>query len=197
MTASSASVADDPLEFLNRRRSVPSRLLADPAPQPEQLQRWLAAAVRVPDHGKLTPWRFLLLRGDARLALGRLLERTLLEDTPDASTAARDKERQRFSHAPLVVTVVGRILEGHRIPACEQLLSCGCVCYSLLLAAEAEGFGAQWLTGWAAYDRRIAAALGLQDDETVVGFIHIGTPRERIAERERPDPATLISEWRG
>jgi nitroreductase len=185
------------LDLLHRRRSVPSRLLGPPAPTDEQLAAWLGTALRVPDHGKLVPWRFLLIRNQARVTLGERLAQTLLRRDPEATEAALAKERARFAHAPLVVTVVARILKEHRIPACEQLLSAGCVCFSLLLAAEAEGFGAQWLTGWAAYDPEVAAALGLAADETVVGFIHIGTPRERIAERERPALETLLSEWQG
>ncbi len=195
MTLPAASPAPIALELLNRRQSVPSRLLGDPGPDEDQLHAWLHAAVRVPDHGKLTPWRFLLIRNGSGRALGELLATTLQQRDPQASDAALAKERGRFANAPLVVAVVGRIVEGHRIPACEQLLSAGCVCFSLLLAAHADGFAAQWLTGWAAYDRSIAAALGLTAEETVVGFIHIGTPRERPAERGRPVVANLVSDW--
>ncbi len=183
--------------LLDARRSTPSRLLAAPGPSAEQLERMLRAAVRVPDHGRLVPWRFLVVEGAARAHLGSRLAERWREREPDADEAALEKERQRFAHAPCIVTVIARIAEPHRIPAQEQLLSAGCVCFALLLAAEAEGFGAQWLTGWAAYDPRIGAALGLAEGERVAGFIHIGTPSERIAERERPDVAGLLGRWTG
>ena len=106
-----------------------------------------------------------------------------------------DKDRQRFSHAPLVLVVVGRLTPGHKVPEQEQLLSGGAVCFALLQAAQALGFGAQWLTGWAAYDPVVTARLGLGPGETVLGFIHIGTPSEEAPERQRPDAAALLDDW--
>lgn len=197
MTRPDAAAVPDLLALLDARRSVPSRLLGPPAPSEAQLQRWLRSAIRVPDHGRLAPWRFLLIRDGAGLRLGERLAARHREREPDAGEAALAKERARFAAAPLVVAVVGRIIQDHRIPAQEQLLSAGCVCFSLLLAAQADGFAAQWLTGWAAYDRNIAGVLGLAEGECVVGFIHIGSAREPALERERPDLAGLVSEWRG
>lgn len=185
----------DPLDFLRRRRSVPSRLLGDPGPTDAQLGAMLAAAVRVPDHGKLAPWRFLRIRGGARHALGDLLARRARERDPEAPDAAVEKDRQRFSQAPLVLAVIARLTPGHKVPEQEQLLSGGAVCFALLQAAQALGFGAQWLTGWAAYDPGVAARLGLGPDERVLGFLHIGTAREDAPERQRPDPRTLLSDW--
>ncbi|MBW8312017.1 MAG: nitroreductase [Rhizobium sp.] len=183
------------LQFLRRRRSVPSRQLAEPGPDATQLRAMLAEAVRVPDHGKLAPWRFLAIRGDARHALGELLAARALERDPAAPAATVEKDRQRFSHAPLVLAVVGRLTPGHKVPEQEQLLSGGAVCFALLQAAQALGFGAQWLTGWAAYDPVVTARLGLQANETVLGFIHLGTPSGEVPERQRPDPAALLAEW--
>lgn len=186
----------DLMTALHHRRSTPSRLLAEPGPDDRQLRRMLSCAVRVPDHGKLLPWRFLAIRGEARRALGEFLaERTLSRD-PGAPTAVIEKDRNRFNHAPLVITVVARITPGHKIPVQEQLLSGGAVCLLLLQAADALGFGAQWLTGWAAYDPDVGARLGLAENERVLGFIHIGTPSAGAAERERPDPEALLSELR-
>lgn len=186
------------LKFLNDRRSVPSRQLGEPGPDAAELQALLQAAVRVPDHGKLVPWRVLLIRGDARRRLGELLARTTLANNPDAAPAVVDKDRERFNFAPLIVTVIARIDETNsKVPAQEQLLSAGCVAYNLLLGAQQLGYGAQWLTGWAAYDPTIRTALGVKDDERVVGFIHIGTSREPAPERLRPDVAELVSEWQG
>lgn len=183
------------LNFLRQRRSVPSRLLGDPGPDPSQLRAMLAEAVRVPDHGRLTPWRFLAIRGDARHALGERLAARALEKDPAAPAAAVDKDRQRFSQAPLVLVVVGCPVPGHKVPVQEQLLSGGAVCFALLQAAQALGFGAQWLTGWAAYDAQIQRQLGLGEGELVLGFVHVGTPAEPVPERQRPDPDALLSDW--
>lgn len=185
------------LSLLDARRSTPARLLAEPGPSDAELLRMLESAVRVPDHGKLVPWRFVRIRGDARTRLGEVLAARRRELEPDAADAVIDKDRARFSFAPLVVTVVGRIAHGHRIPEQEQILSGGCVCFSLLLAAQAMGYGAQWLTGWAAYDAAVGRALGLAEDEHVLGFIHIGTAAEGAPERPRPDPRTLLDDWIG
>jgi len=186
------------LKLVNDRRSVPSRQLGDPGPDPAELQALLQAAARAPDHGKLVPWRFLLIRGEARRRLGELLARTALANNPDAPPAAIEKDRERFNFAPLIVTVIAHIDEANsKVPAQEQLLSAGCVAYNLLLGAQQLGYGAQWLTGWAAYDPTILAALGVGAGERVVGFIHIGTAREPAPERLRPDAAALVREWQG
>ena len=183
------------LSFLRRRRSVPSRLLGEPGPTPDQVQGLLAEAVRVPDHGKLAPWRFLAIQGPARQALGELLVARALELDPAAPSAAVEKDRHRFSHAPLVLAVIARLTAGHKVPEQEQLLSGGAVCFALLQGAQALGFGAQWLTGWAAYDPVVRARLGLGADETVLGFIHIGTAGAEAPERQRPDPRDLLTDW--
>jgi nitroreductase len=185
------------LQALLQRLSVPSRLLGEPGPDEAQLHTLLTAAVRVPDHGKLTPWRFLRIRGDERRKLGDVLAARQLERDPEAPPAVVEKDRQRFDHAPLVLAVVGVIVPGHKVPEQEQLLSAGCSCFALLQAAQALGFGAQWLTGWAAYDPAVAARLGLAAHERIVGFIHIGTPREPAPERPRPDPLSLLADWHG
>ncbi|HMB55724.1 MAG TPA: nitroreductase [Arenimonas sp.] len=186
----------DLLTALDARRSVPSRLLAAPGPNPEQLLQLLSAAVRVPDHGKLAPWRFLTITGQTRLELGNLLAARALDRDPQAASAVIEKDRLRFSFAPLIVTVIAKLTPGHKVPEQEQLLSGGAVCFALLQAAQGLGFAAQWLTGWAAYDPVITARLGLADNERVLGFIHIGTASDTAPERERPDPRTLTSELR-
>nr|WP_295377800.1 nitroreductase [Pseudoxanthomonas sp.] len=185
-----------PLQFLDDRRSVPSRQLGEPGPDPATLRRMLQSAVRVPDHGKLVPFRFLHITGPARLALGEALAARTLARDPDAPAAAVEKDRARFSHAPDIVTVIARLTPGHKVPEQEQLLSAGSACFALLQAAQALGFGAQWLTGWMAYDEEVAKLLGLEPHERIVGFIHIGTPRMEAPERERPEPDALLSEWR-
>ena len=183
------------LTFLNSRRSVPARQLESPGPDEAALQRMLEAAVRVPDHGKRVPWRFLRIAGDARAALGEALAARALERDPDTAQAVLDKDRNRF-HAPLAIAVVARLGHDEKIPESERFASACCVCFALLMAAQAEGFGAQWLTGWPAYDERILQLLGLGPDERIAGFIHVGTPKLEAPERERPDPLALLSDWR-
>ena len=189
------SQSNDLLDALYSRRSIPSKQLDAPGPDPATLAHMLQAAVRVPDHGKMVPFRFLRIEGEARHALGRALVARTLQHDPDAPATAIEKERMRFSHAPLIVTVIARLTPDHKVPEQEQLLSAGCVCFALLQSAQALGFGAQWLTGWAAYDEVIGKTLGLQANEKVAGFIHIGTPRLDVPERDRPDAATLLSDW--
>ena len=185
----------DPLHVLDTRRSVPSKQLGEPGPDHATLLRMLASAVRVPDHGKLVPFRFIRLQREARHALGDLLAARTLHLQPDAADAVVEKDRARFSHAPVIVTVVARLTPGHKVPEQEQLLTAGSVCFALLQAAQALGFGAQWLTGWMAYDAAVAATLGLSADERIAGFIHIGTPKLQVPERARPDPASLLQDW--
>ena len=183
------------LQTLDQRRSVPSMQLGEPGPDDATLMRMLASAVRVPDHGKLVPFRFLRIAGDARHALGDFLASRALERDPQAPAAAVEKDRLRFSHAPLVVAVVARLQAGHKVPEQEQLLTAGCACFALLQAAQGLGFGAQWLTAWMAYDPGVAAFLGLGEGERIAGFIHIGTPRQEAPERDRPDPRDLLADW--
>lgn len=155
----------------------------------------LRSAVRVPDHGKRVPFRFLRIAGEARHALGGILVARARERDPTVAASVLDKERSRFSHAPVVIAVIAAQGEDAKIPRQERLLSAGCVCFALLQAAQACGYGAQWLTGWAAYDDTIRERLGVAADEVIVGFIHIGTPKLPATERERPDPRDLLSEW--
>lgn len=183
------------LEQLDARRSVPSKQLQAPGPDAVQLMRLLQSAVRVPDHGKRVPFRFLRIAGDARHALGELLVVRARELDSNVSDAALDRDRHRFAHAPVVIAVIAAQGEDDKIPRQERLLSAGCVCFALLQAAQAGGFGAQWLTGWPAYDDSIRARLGVASDEVVAGFIHIGTPRMLAPERDRPDPRALLGDW--
>lgn len=185
----------DELDFLNSRRSVPSRLLAEPGPDERQLRTMLEAALRVPDHGKLAPWRFLAIRGDARHILGARLAARALALDPNAPAAAIEKDRARFSFAPLIVAVIATPVEGHKVPVIEQLMSGGALCFALLQAAQGLGFGAQWLTGWAAYDRETLTSLGLATHEHLLGFIHIGTAQGEVPERVRPSLDAKLSDW--
>lgn len=187
---------DDTIAFLRSRRSTPSRQLGEPGPDEAQLLRMLDVALHVPDHGRLEPWRFLRIRGAARRRIGERLAAIQQRSQPDAGEPALEKTRQRFNTAPEIITVITRITRGHKVPEVEQRLSAGAVCFQLLLAAHAEGFGAQWLTGWAAYDADVHALLGLRENEEIAGFIHIGSAAGELPDRERPPADSLLEEWR-
>lgn len=181
---------------LDARRSVPASLLGGPGPDDVMLERLLRSAVRVPDHGRRVPFRFLRIAGDARTAMGDLLAGRALARDPGASDAVLDKERARFSRAPVVIAVVAVLGPDDAIPESERFSTASCACFALLQAAQAFGFGAQWLTGWAAYDRPVLEVLGLAAHERIAGFIHIGTPIQQAPERDRPDPRDLLADWR-
>lgn len=186
---------NESLTHLLQRRSVPPKWLGAPGPDGEQVAALLTAAARVPDHGKLVPWRFILIEGEGRGRLGEILAAATRADRPDADDAVLKAERERFTEAPLVVAVVSRVVPHVKIPDWEQTLSAGAVCMNLLNAATALGFGASWLTGWAAFDRRILDALGLAPNERIAGFVHIGTPKEKPADRDRPDLGAIVSRF--
>lgn len=185
----------DPFACLDARRSTPSRQLTTPGPDDAALLRMLHSAVRVPDHGKRVPFRFLRISGDARHALGEALAARALQRDANAGAAVIDKDRQRFAHAPVIIAVIARLGPDEKIPESERFSCACCVCFALLQAAQAAGFGAQWLTGWPAYDAVVLGLLGVGEDEKITGFIHIGTPRLAAPERDRPDPRDLLSDW--
>lgn len=186
-----------PLHFLNQRRSVPAPKLAAPGPDRQQLEQILGAAMRVPDHGRLEPFRILAIEGPQRDTLGAFLAQRALELDPQTPPAQLDKDRKRFSHAPLVLAVIACPQPNPKVPEIEQLMTTGCVCFALLQAAQALGFGAQWLTGWAARDAAVKARLGIAEDESIAGFIHIGQASNVVAERSRPELSSHFSRWPG
>ncbi len=177
------------IELLLRRRSIPAQQLFAPGPDADQLRTILTIAARVPDHGKLAPWRFIVIEGESRVRLGAEIARLFALDNPGAGPddARHAAERSRLTRAPLVVAVVSRARPHAKIPEWEQQLSAGAACMNLIVAANALGFGTVWLTEWYGYDRRFLEVLGLAADERLAGFIHIGTPpRERPEDRTRP-----------
>ena len=183
------------LSLLQQRHSAPARQLIEPAPDEATLQALLQAAIRVPDHGKLVPFRLIRLQGEAKLRCGEQLAALAIRHDPDMAEARREKERLRYTFAPLVIIVVARLDPHSKVPEIEQKLSAGCVAHNLLLGTFALGFGAQWLTGWSAYDRDAANVFGLTENEQVIGFVHIGTTRMDIPERHRPQLADVLSTW--
>ena len=184
------------LQALDTRRSVPTRQLAAPGPDAATLQRILTSTVRVPDHGKRVPFRFLRIQGDARAALADAAETHQREREPEAGDAVITKLRTRFTMPPLTIAVIAKLGFDEKIPVSERAASASCVCLLLMQSAQAEGFGAQWLTGWLAYDRAfLEGVLGLTADEQLAGTIAIGTPQVEVPERDRPDVADLLSDW--
>ncbi|MDA7423808.1 nitroreductase family protein [Thalassococcus lentus] len=181
------------MEFLLSRRSRPAKTLKSPAPDDEALRTLLTAAARTPDHGKLEPWRFIVLKGDALQRLAATVRSTGERLGKDADTIA--KAEGAFSNSPLCVAVVEVQKPSEKIPAIEQTYSAGAVCLALLNAALASGWGANWLSGWASHDRTfVQEALGLGSNEKIAGFLHIGTETSAPPERPRPD-LDAITSW--
>jgi len=181
------------LAFLARRRSASAPALRAPGPNESELRQMLRLAARAPDHGKLAPWRFVILRGAGKRAFVRSLE-AIAEGRPDAVKASAKLRKIRIP--PLTVAVVSRFAPG-KIPEWEQRLSAGAVCMLLAIAAQAMGYGASWITDWYAYDAAATRLLGLGDGEKVAGFVHVGTPVEAPFERARPDIGAITSVWKG
>lgn len=184
------------LEFLYDRRSVPAAQLQPPGPTADELHTIVQTAIRVPDHGKLVPWRLIAFTGDAGRSFGEALAALHVEVDPDVAPAKLAKDRERFAHSPAVLAVIARIDDAHpKVPAQEQLLSAGCLAFNLLLAAQAEGFGAQLLTGWSCYEPRAAQLLHLAANERTIAYIHIGSRGAEPPERNRPAVADVLSAW--
>jgi nitroreductase len=181
------------IALLQKRRSVAPHLLTDPGPTPEEIETLLTIASRVPDHGRLTPWRFLVIEREAGRRIGETIARAFRADNPQASAETEDFERNRLARAPLVVGVVSRAAPHVKIPDWEQVLSAGAAAMSLVVAANALGFATSWITEWYAFDRRVLDALGLAPDERMAGFVHIGRPRETPIERPRPALADVVT----
>jgi nitroreductase len=176
----------DALELLKTRRSLKPIELAAPGPTPAEVDTLLTIASRVPDHGKLIPWRFIVFEGPARAVAGDAIAAAFAVKYPDAKPEHIDNERKRLARAPLVIAVVSRAAPHVKIPEWEQVLSAGAAAMSLVLASHALGYGANWITEWYAYDRRALAALGVGENEKIAGFIHIGTPISPPEDRPRP-----------
>ena len=186
---------DPTIALLRRRRSVPPLTMAGPAPTPEQLDTILALAARVPDHGKLAPWRFIVFEGEGRARAGDAIAAVHARDNPDAEPDRIALERKRLQHAPVVVAVVSRAAPHAKIPEWEQVLSAGAVAMNLVVAANALGFATAWLTEWYSYDTRVAEALGLAPHEKFAGFVHIGRPTTVVEDRVRPAMAEIVTRY--
>jgi len=182
------------LSLLETRRSAKPRELVGPGPTAEELERILSIAVRVPDHGKLTPWRLVTVAEDQRNALADLLKRALAAENPDARDAHFEKEDEFAHYAGQLVVLISAPVQGHKIPVWEQELSCGTVGMNLLLGAHALGYVAGWVTGWRAYSPMVNAAF-CEPGQRIAGFIYIGHPSRELEERERPALSDVARPW--
>ena len=185
------------LDFLLSRRSAPIDDMTGPGPSDDEIATMLKVATRVPDHGRLAPWRFILYRGDSQVRVGELLAELAEKREGPLPELRLEKERTRFSRAPLVIGVVSVPQDNPKIPQWEMLLSGGAAAMNLLIAANALGYGANWITNWYSDDPEGRRILGLAPDERVVGFVHIGTFTGEAFERPRPDVSTLYSDYAG
>ncbi len=187
----------DALELLKTRRSVKPMEMTGPPPSSAELDTLLTIASRVPDHGKLAPWRFIVFEGDARDKAGEAIANVFRADRPDATPEQIEFERRRLSRAPIVIAVVSRAGPHAKIPEWEQLHSSGASAMSLVLAAHAMGYAAAWLTEWYAYDRRVLDALGLAPNEKITGFVHVGRPAKPPEDRPRPPLSQIVTRFPG
>ncbi len=179
------------LAFLARRRSASAMTLAAPAPTPDEVDRLVTIAARAPDHGKLAPWRFVVLRGPGKAKFVAGLER-IAAARPDAGKAL--KKLGKIKIPPLSIAVLSRFQDGE-IPEWEQRLSSGAVCTLMIVAAQAMGYGANWITDWYAYDEDALRLLGAEAGEKVAGYIHLGTASEAPLERVRPALDGIVRDW--
>jgi len=183
------------VDVLKKRRSVKPIELSGPPPAPAELETLLTIASRVPDHGKLTPWRFIVFEGDARAKAGEAIADAFRRANPQATADQVAFERNRLARAPLVIAVVSRAAPHVKIPEWEQVLSAGAAAMNLVTAAHSLGFAASWLTEWYAYDRTVLDALGLAANEKIVGFVHVGRAAQPPEDRPRPPLSEIVSRF--
>lgn len=183
-------------EYLATRRSIPAFQMGGPGPGTAEIEEMLKLASRVPDHGKLAPWRFIVYRGEERARISGELAKMALAAKPDLSEEMIKVENTRLTRAPVVVAVVSTAAPHFKVPEWEQVMSAGAVCLNLLMAVNAHGYASNWLTEWYAFDERAYPLLGVQPGEKIAGFIHIGTPQVPPTERPRPELADIVT-WVG
>ena len=185
----------DPLSFLLTRRSGKPRTLVAPGPDAEEMRTILSVGMRTPDHGKLGPWRFVIVPDDRREAFAQLLADAYARERPDAGKLETEANRQFAHQAPTLVVVLSRPVRDSKVPLWEQELSAGAACMNILHAAHALGYVGGWLTGWAAYDDQVRDAFG-GPDERIAGFLFLGSPGAELSERPRPEYDDIVSVWR-
>ncbi|MEH2544766.1 nitroreductase [Bradyrhizobium sp. AZCC 2262] len=189
------TIVPDAIELLKIRRSVKPREMSGPGPTASELDTILTIGARVPDHGKLTPWRFIVFEGGARARAGEIIAQVFAKKNPAAPIADIEAEKGRLMDAPLVIAVVSFTRPHPKVPAWEQELSAGASAMNIVTAATALGYGANWLTGWFAFDRDVLDGLGVKADEKLAGFIHIGTPAKPAEDRPRPVLSDIVTRF--
>jgi len=185
----------DAMEVLRTRYSASK--LGEPAPSVEAVEAMLEAAARAPDHGRLRPWRLILIEGETRRALSELLAESLARRNPLAGEPVLTREREKALRAPLIIAVATRFDRSAKIPVVEQIVSAGCAAHGLMLAAFAQGLGAFWRTGEAAYDEAVKSALGIGAEDLIIGFIYVGTNTGTSPSRPRPAVQEFARHWTG
>jgi nitroreductase len=183
------------LTFLASRKSASAKAMTGSGPSPAQIAEMLQLAVRVPDHGKLAPWRFIVFEGDARLAVGEKFSARWQVLNPNHSADSIAFQKGLFARAPLVIAVVSTAAPHVKIPIWEQQMSAGAVCFNLELAAMAMGFDVQWQTDWVAYDDGAKAAMNVQSTEQIAGLVYIGHATAPLEDRPRPDAVAITTHW--
>src|SRR5215471_14908466 len=183
------------MELLRTRHSAPK--LGAPAPAKKAVEAMLEAAARAPDHGRLQPWRLILIEGDARRVLGEILAESLARRNPVAGDQALAREREKALRAPLIIVVATRCDRSAKTPIIEQILAAGCAAHGVMLAAFAQGLGAFWRTGEAAYDEAVKGALGIASDDLIIGFIYVGTDTGGGPSRPPAAVEELAQRWNG
>jgi nitroreductase len=181
-------------EYLLKRRSCPIKWIDDPGPNHEQIKTILTAASRVPDHGKMFPWYFIVIEGEKRKIIGQAIREIFSKEEPETPEAKLELEANRFLRAPCVIGVVSKIRKGKH-PMWEQLLSAGAACQNLCLAANSLGYASNWLTEWYSYNEEFKKYLGIEKNEHVAGFIYIGTANTQPEDRPRPDIKEITTFW--
>ncbi|MCV3764138.1 nitroreductase [Rhizobium sp. TRM95796] len=181
------------IDYLRTRRSIPAFQMREPGPSKEEVDAMLTLASRVPDHGKLAPWRFIVYSGPVRERISLELSAIRKGDQPDLSEEMVKVEETRFTRAPVVIAVVSRAAPHAKIPEWEQVMSAGAVCLNLLMAANAHGYVSNWLSEWMAFDERAFPILGVQPGEKVAGFIHIGSTDFPVVDRPRPELSDIVN----
>ncbi len=183
------------LAFLKHRKSASAKAMAGPGPSASQIAEILDIAVRVPDHGKLAPWRFILFEGDARAQVGEKFADVWAQLNPTHGADSLNFQHGLFMRAPMVLAVISTAAAHGKIPIWEQQMSAAAVCYNVALAATAMGFGVQWQSDWVAYDAGAKAAMGVKSEEQVAGLIYIGQSTVPLEDRPRPDAKSLLTIW--
>ena len=184
------------IDYLSTRRSIPAFQMGEPGPSREEVEAMLTLASRVPDHGKLAPWRFIVYRGAERKRISEALAKIAMADKPDLSEEMVKVENTRLTRAPVVIAVISRAAPHFKVPEWEQVMSAGAVCLNLVMAANAHGYASNWLTEWYAFDAAAHPLLGVEPGERIAGFIHIGTPQVPPTERPRPELSEIVT-WVG